>query len=88
MPLTDDNLKRYVTLRDKMKGVGSWRERARICDPDAMLHAPVSCSLIQEAEQKLNIELPADLKEIYSESNGMQDLYIPRNVTSVHCCSR
>jgi cell wall assembly regulator SMI1 len=42
-----------------------------ICDPNARLHDPASSSIIQEAETKLNIELPTDLKGIYSESNGI-----------------
>lgn len=71
MPLTDDNLKRYLALQEKLKGVVSWRERAKTCDPDATLHPPAPSSLIREAEKKLGIELPISLKDIYSESNGI-----------------
>ncbi len=71
MYLEGDNLKRYTDLREKLQGVESWRERALICDPEASLHEPAKESEIKEAEEKLGLELPDELKSIYSESDGI-----------------
>jgi len=71
MSLNDDHQKDYLAILKKLQGVKSWRDRARICYPRVSLHPPVLPGALAEAEDKLGITLPEELKEIYAESDGV-----------------
>ena len=53
----------------------SWRELLAKLDPDATLRSPAGESDIAEAERRLGVRLPDELRSLLAESDGAFDKY-------------
>jgi len=78
MDLPESLRARFDQLRAKLARAStplSWRERVRICMPQAKVRPPATEKEIAAAEVALNSKFPSDLRDLLLEMDGIDGLY-------------
>ena len=83
---TSQQIQLHRELLEKTHSLKSWRQVAEHCFDDCEFHDPASPAEVAEAEAKLGVALPEQLKAFYLQSNGLFANYGANLIMSIQDC--
>lgn len=76
MKSTEEKIEKYRSLHKDLRQIKSWKSLIqKISDEWKVFEPKISDKTIKEIENKLKVRFPKELKNLYSETDGIKDEY-------------